>query len=384
MTTFEPILAREVRDLCRAHQSPKNALRRIAWYARRRGVPAPAPRDLMHVFCEDMSHAQTVAMRRFLLKRRQSLTEGLLHSDLCLLSAQAMLGALTAPLTAAQKAEARAEFAADAQALLALIAKGSAPAYVKHAAPAHRYTLDKAVAARALSDVAQSLREHGIRPFILSGTLLGAVREGDFLPHDYDIDLGVFADDADLDRLQTLFADHPQFTVLKQQSQTRFETSPSGALTVTSTPVVLKIAHTNGIPIDIFLHYQEGNIIWHGTDLYRWDNTAFDLVPYSLRDVRIEGPRDADLFLTENYGDWRVPKTNFQCALDTPNQSIVPNPMSLALFLRRAWLELERDPRSSAALIEQLLATGFIEGNAEQGYRLADETFTDQTTPVTA
>lgn len=35
----------------------------------------------------------------------------------------------------------------------------------------------------------------GMRPFLMWGTLLGYIREGDFLKHDYDIDLGLLAED---------------------------------------------------------------------------------------------------------------------------------------------------------------------------------------------
>ena len=30
-------------------------------------------------------------------------------------------------------------------------------------------------------------------------------------------------------------------------------------------------------------------------------------------------PTDFDKYLTENYGNWRVPKVNFDCFYDTPN-----------------------------------------------------------------
>ena len=35
-----------------------------------------------------------------------------------------------------------------------------------------------------------ALEEAGVRPFLAYGTLLGAVRQGDFIGHDSDADLG--------------------------------------------------------------------------------------------------------------------------------------------------------------------------------------------------
>ena len=37
------------------------------------------------------------------------------------------------------------------------------------------------------------LAPHGVRPFFYAGLLLGAYREHNFIPYDYDLDLGVFA-----------------------------------------------------------------------------------------------------------------------------------------------------------------------------------------------
>ena len=69
-----------------------------------------------------------------------------------------------------------------------------------------------------LADIYDASREVGIRPFLMWGTLLGCVREGDFLPTDRDIDLGILPRDyAKKDALvgamekrgYSLAADHP-------------------------------------------------------------------------------------------------------------------------------------------------------------------------------
>ena len=48
----------------------------------------------------------------------------------------------------------------------------------------------------------------GIEFWINSGTLLGWLRECGFIPHSHDVDIGVYADDFDQDRLEELEREH--------------------------------------------------------------------------------------------------------------------------------------------------------------------------------
>lgn len=57
-----------------------------------------------------------------------------------------------------------------------------------------RNDLFKQNALSVFSDFCSVLSENGIQYWLDYGTLLGAVREHDFIAHDYDIDLGVFYD----------------------------------------------------------------------------------------------------------------------------------------------------------------------------------------------
>jgi len=46
-----------------------------------------------------------------------------------------------------------------------------------------------------LRDFMEESSKLGMRPFLMWGTLLGFIRDGGFLVHDYDIDLGIFLED---------------------------------------------------------------------------------------------------------------------------------------------------------------------------------------------
>ena len=65
----------------------------------------------------------------------------------------------------------------------------------------HQVDLDIVKAVTALCD------RHGLKPYMLGGTMLGAVRHGGFIPWDDDIDLGLFRDD--YEKFQALASELP-------------------------------------------------------------------------------------------------------------------------------------------------------------------------------
>lgn len=106
-----------------------------------------------------------------------------------------------------------------------------------------KYTDEKA--AKALSDLKRYLDKAQIPFFLISGTLLGCIRENKLLGHDKDIDIGVWEDQT-LENLQDIFRKSGCFYTLPIYS-----------------PDILVIRHVNGITIDIFIHYREQNSYWH-------------------------------------------------------------------------------------------------------------------------
>ena len=172
--------------------------------------------------------------------------------------------------------------------------------------------------------------------FVISGTFLGLVREGDFLKHDYDIDIGIHYEDLLLDEIIAKINNTNFFLIRKIEYV--FQGYFKKDKYIKSIPrrlVLIKVIHRTGLNIDLFIHYREKGICWHGSTYHRWNNHQFELKKYFLKGLEVLGPKDADLYLTENYGSWRIPVTNFNFSTGTPNLSVSISPSSIAMLIKR-------------------------------------------------
>lgn len=160
-------------------------------------------------------------------------------------------------------------------------------------------------ASQALEDVKKALDSADIPMFLVSGTLLGCIREGGLMGHDHDIDIGIW-DNVCPERLIEVTSQAGMFHLLPQRHKG-----------------CLRIKHLNGVAIDIFTHYREPTTYWHGGVKVRWHNTPFELMSRKFLGQHYLIPADYDSYLTENYGDWRVTQHTFDSTLDTPNAEIL-------------------------------------------------------------
>lgn len=171
--------------------------------------------------------------------------------------------------------------------------------------PARRVDFSVIEASDALADIQKILSSAGIQVFLVSGTLLGCMREGGLLGHDHDIDIGIW-DSVDPQHLAKVVAQAGRFHLLPQRHQG-----------------CLRAKHLNGIAIDIFTHYREPTSYWHGGVKVRWHNTPFGLKQQKFLASHYWVPDDHNTYLTENYGDWKVAQRTFDSTLDTPNAEIL-------------------------------------------------------------
>jgi len=373
--TASSTLSREVFRTFR-QDDYRTGLARLAWYARRRFPRLDMSTDPLHLFCAGMQTHELDAMRAFLSRQSGHLAPEVLLGELSVTSAIVAQETFGTPRYASDIARLRGDAGALLEHGLRKLSRGEEPPRGDQLYPEprpRRQALEGSKAEEALRDTVKLLEAEGFRPFILSGTLLGAVREGGILEHDYDIDLGLIAEETDLMRLEEVLRHAADFRDLRKEYQSLIVDDPQGQRR-DDIPVVYKISHNNGGTVDIFLHYSEGGAIWHGTTLYRWSNSPFTLSPRHLAGIRVLAPANAEQNLAENYGDWQKPKYAFHCALDTPNLVLHRGTLALAVAVRRLAMLYKR-PEDAARLIAQMEAAEFIEQTEPSGWRVQETAF---------
>ena len=160
-------------------------------------------------------------------------------------------------------------------------------------------------AALALADLNEAFSRVGIRAFLISGTLLGLIRQGGIIGWDKDIDVGFFTEDCTID-LEAHFMAHRKFRI--------------GRVDLTSDR--LRIIHSNGMWIDVFPHYLENGRRWHDGTATRWWNSPFGLKKVEFLGIDQYVPDNPERYLDENYGDWRTPNSHFDARIDAPNAEV--------------------------------------------------------------
>jgi hypothetical protein len=158
----------------------------------------------------------------------------------------------------------------------------------------------------ALSDLKSAMDRAGTPFFLISGTLLGCVREGGILGHDKDIDVGVMeGPGVDRGAVHGALSESGVFLLKPYQNQ-----------------ALLRLQHASGVMIDVFWHRLEDGLVIHEGMKSKWWNTAFDLVPTQFLGETYLIPDDYARYLGENYGDWEKPDAEFETFVDTPNMVI--------------------------------------------------------------
>lgn len=150
--------------------------------------------------------------------------------------------------------------------------------------------IDKTIAFDNLKLILEILDKNKIFVGPILGTLLGIIRENDFISWDEDIDLFIFKEDED--KLKILLQDLHN----------------SGLELVRYERRGLYSFMRNGEYIDIYiLRYMGGGIRNSGAGEFFFDKDLKDFIKFDFNGLLVNVPRNYDRFLQFLYGDWRTP-----------------------------------------------------------------------------
>ena len=166
------------------------------------------------------------------------------------------------------------------------------------------------------------LESHDIPYFLAGGTLLGAVRDGDLIAHDYDFDIDCLMDD--LGRILALekelaaanLAVKPRFFPAEKMVAVDDEVLPGETRSLSSLKVCE--AETGKVLGDIYMFtiFRDGIARRHDLESRSYCNAKMSLpawyyearVPLTISGEVFSAPRDPELLVEKIYGsDWRTP-----------------------------------------------------------------------------
>lgn len=226
-------------------------------------------------------------------------------------------------------------------------------------------------AREALKDFVTLFPRDKWRWYVVAGTFLGAHREGNFLAHDYDIDLGFNDGELDSAVLLSLLSQHPVFELKKIDCQIEIIKKDNGCYSFKQLPAMFKIIHNNGINIDIYIHYRIGDFLCRGSSVHRWFNKKYDLSEYVLGDLNVWGPSNPEIYLSESYGYWETPTSLFDCSSDSRNLMVAKNYLSLSLSLKRLGYFAKNNIEKFSNKREFLIRSGVL--SEREGILLLDD-----------
>lgn len=160
--------------------------------------------------------------------------------------------------------------------------------------------IDKAIASENLKVIAEIMNGSGLKWGPIFGTLLGMVRDNDFIDWDEDIDLYVMEEDRD-DFLSLLFK-------FRDAGFEAVRDYRSGVLSIMK----------NGEYIDFYFLKNVGdNIRCAVGEDYFFDKFFNDTICREFKGVKLHIPKDYEEYLEFCYGDWRTPvqSVNYEMSL---------------------------------------------------------------------
>lgn len=164
-----------------------------------------------------------------------------------------------------------------------------------------------------LKDFLSEAQALGMRPFLLWGSLLGCVREGRFIDHDYDIDFAIL--EPDYDQKDALIrAMRRRGYRLRHDRPYQFSFNTSDGLLHLDVDYLYP---QNGKLVSSMLSEETGRAVEHVFDPKAIGSLRRAVF---MDDVPVWVPERAEDVLTAMYGDWRTPVREYDYRMGPQNK----------------------------------------------------------------
>jgi lipopolysaccharide cholinephosphotransferase len=202
--------------------------------------------------------------------------------------------------------------------------------------------IDREIALENMILLRDVLKGYGLVPFLHYGTLLGAMREHDFIPYDDDVDMGLYGKDKAtfLKALPALEGQGFTIAYIRDDGYSKTSNAEDGS----SNFRMYKLKRKDQ-ELDVFLAFEKATVFGK-----RWDIDGRVTIPHkflaALDSIEFHGhsfaaPHDPIGFLINLYGKtWNVPIRNTTSRIGwTTRLKKIKNPMRLFFFIRRYFSE---------------------------------------------
>jgi Tfp pilus assembly protein PilF len=220
---------------------------------------------------------------------------------------------------------------------------------------APRKTLDVGTAHQVLKETKNMLDRTGISFFLCAGTLLGIVRDGDLLPHDKDMDLGL-PWDTDRPKLTAVMTADDRFSLAQLQP------GPSGIAPDKDTFLMTFVHNPTRIIVNMFFFKPDGDHFLYGFDQEPFPVLSrpeiFDLTRFAWQGAKWRIPSKPERYLEDMYGpEWRTPDPCFDTVVSSFCMTEESRPVRRCFGYERLFSRLRSGQKDKAAgYCQQLLA----------------------------
>jgi hypothetical protein len=168
---------------------------------------------------------------------------------------------------------------------------------------------------KSLHEILDIVKAEGHKGFLIGGTLLGFIRDGDILEHDKDADIGLFIDDYEtIYKLVSKICETPHFISPYMVEKPKEFLRKNIAIYDTKRRVVTDLF--------FFRKFKEGMVehgIWTTHSTLKWVFREFKPIEREFNGYKYYIPQEPERYLEELFGNWRKPVKVWDSLINCPN-----------------------------------------------------------------